>query len=282
VRAGGEFGAFLRTRRSRIRPEESGAHRRPRRVPGLRREEVADIAGLSLDYYSRLEQGRAANPSADVLDAVARALRLDEAERAHLFTLAGTALPGHRRRHAPALVNPGLARALRTLEHTPALILARNMDVLAANPLARALLTDFPALPYRDRNLARYVFLDPAARSLYLDWPVVAEDIATALRMDLGDGPDDPRSADLLRDLLDDADFARIWRSHDVRRLNRGVKRYRHPEVGDLTLHYDRLTTPDEPDQRMSLYTAEPGSVSEQRLARLARAAGGVPAVGVG
>ncbi|TCK27531.1 helix-turn-helix domain-containing protein [Pseudonocardia endophytica] len=265
-----EFRDFLASRRSRITPERAGLAAKPgtRRVPGLRREEVAELAGLSVDYYVRLERGRATNPSASVLDGIARALRLDEAERAHLFDLAGVTPDAHRaRRNPPQRPHPGLLRVLDTIEHVPAMIFGRRMDVLAANRLARALIIDFDALPLRDRNIARFVFLDPAARTLYPDWAAVAEDIVYGLRLDAGRDPHDPRLTELVGELtVADPDFGRWWSTHDVRRRTGGVKRFRHPIVGALTLHYDRLTVPDVTDQRLSIYSPEPGSESAQAL----------------
>jgi transcriptional regulator with XRE-family HTH domain len=263
-----ELRDFLTSRRSRITPERAGLVPKAgsRRVPGLRREEVADLAGLSVDYYVRLERGRA-NPSEPVLAAIARALRLDEAERAHLFDLARVTPGGRRARIPPQRAHPGLLRAMRALGDTPALILGRRMDVLAANRMASALVTDFEARPYRERNIARHAFLDPAARELYADWPVIAQDIVAGLRLDAGRNPDDPQLAELIGELtLADPDFSRWWSLHDVKRRVGGTKRYRHPVVGELTLTYDRLTTPDDPDQRLTIYTAEPASASEQAL----------------
>ena len=265
-----EFRDFLASRRSRITPERAGIASKPgsRRVPGLRREEVAELAGLSVDYYVRLERGRATNPSASVLDGIARALRLDEAERAHLFDLARVAPHSRRpRRNPPQNPHPGLLRVMRTLDHVPAMIFGRRMDVLAANRMARALITDFDALPHRDRNIARFVFLNPDARSLYPDWAAVAEDIVYGLRLDAGQDPDDARLTELVGELtVADPDFGRWWSTHDVRRRTGGVKRFRHPVVGELTLHYDRMIVPDGPDQRLSIYSAEPGSESSRAL----------------
>jgi transcriptional regulator with XRE-family HTH domain len=269
VGSNAEFRDFLISRRSRLTPERAGLIPKAgnRRVPGLRREEVADLAGLSVDYYVRLERGRAGNPSAAVLDALARALRLDEAERAHLFDLARTTPKARRRRVAPQRVHPSFRRAMEALDHVPAMVLGRRMDVLAANRMARALLADFSARPHRERNIARFVFLDPAARALYADWAVVAEDIVYSLRLDAGRNPDDAQLAELIGELtLGDPDFSRWWSTHDVKRRVGGVKRFVHPIVGELSLHYDRLVTPDDPDQRLSFYTAERASKSAEAI----------------
>src|SRR5882757_7596539 len=163
---------FLRSRRARITPGEAGLSPQPgaRRVPGLRREEVAQLAGVSVDYYVRLERGRRVNASEAVLDALSRALRLDDTEREHLFALARPTRRPHRPL-PPQRVRPGLYRVLDTLTEIPALVVGHRTDILAANPMARALYTDFDALPHRDRNMARFMFLDETARDLYVDWP---------------------------------------------------------------------------------------------------------------
>lgn len=264
-----EFGDFLSSRRSRLTPDRAGLPTKPgpRRVPGLRREEVAELAGLSVDYYVRLERGRATHPSAEVLDAIARALRLDDAERAHLFDLARVTPPGRRRRHPPQRPHPGLLRTVEALDHVPAMIVGRRTDVLAVNRMARALLTDFDARPLPQRNVARFVFLDPAARALYRDWAEVAEDIVYGLRMHAGQDPDDARLTELVGELtVADPDFSRWWSTHDVRRRDGGTKHFRHPVVGNLTLRYDRLSVPDSGDQHLSVYTAEPASRSAEAL----------------
>ncbi|WP_329459125.1 helix-turn-helix transcriptional regulator [Streptomyces sp. NBC_01497] len=277
-----ELREFLRSRRARISPGEAGlsalAGQGPRRVPGLRREEVARLAGVSVDYYVRLERGRGANVSDAVLASLARALRLDDTERAHLFTLAG---PAHRRRRgrgaarapvdAVQRVRPGLLRLLDGLDDAPALVLGRRYDVLASNALARAFYTDFDAMPAPDRNMLRYLFLDPTARSLYVDWPAAARSTVAALRLDAGRHPGDPLLAGLVAELSDrDGDFRRWWARHDVSERGYGVKRYHHPVVGDLVLGYESLTPTTDPDQILGMHTAEPGSPSEAALRRLA------------
>ncbi|WP_406387307.1 helix-turn-helix domain-containing protein [Streptomyces sp. NBC_00887] len=264
---------FLRSRRARITPERAGLPPQPgaRRVPGLRREEVALLAGVSVDYYVRLERGRNVNVSQTVLDSVARALRLDETERGHLFDLARPAR-ARRRPETPQRVRQGLHRLLDTLADSPALVIGHRMDVLAANRLARALYTDFDALPHRERNLVRYLFLDPAARELYLDWPSAARGTVAGLRLYAGRHPNDLRLEELVGELsLCDPDFRRWWADHDVLRRSHGTKRYHHPVVGDLTLDYEALTPTDDPDQLLGLYTAEPNSPSARALATLAR-----------
>ncbi|WP_063789158.1 helix-turn-helix transcriptional regulator [Streptomyces sp. NRRL F-5755] len=264
------LGEFLRSRRARITPRQAGlsddgGHRR---VPGLRREEIAQLAGVSVDYYVRLERGRRLNVSETVLDAISRALRLDPVERTHLFQLAKPAA-GRPRRTAtrPQQVRPGLRDLLRILEHTPALVLGRRLDVLASNRMARALLTDFDALPPRERNLVRFMFRDETARSLYTH----AQDIVASLRLYAGRHPHDPLPADLVGELsITDEGFRRWWADQNVHRHTHGSKHFHHPVAGPLTLTYESLTLPADPDQRLSVYTAEAGSSSEEALRLLA------------
>ncbi|WP_405144213.1 helix-turn-helix transcriptional regulator [Sphaerisporangium sp. NBC_01403] len=267
-----ELREFLRSRRARITPEEAGLPPQPgtRRVPGLRREEVAQLAGVSVDYYVRLERGRNVNASESVLDALAHALHLNETERGHLFAVAK---PTRRQSRPlpPQQVRPGLYRVLETMPDAPAMVLGRRMDVLASNPLARALFTDFDALPHRERNMLRYLFLDEAARELYVDWVGAARGAVAALYLYAGRYPHDPRLAELIGDLsLRDEDFRRWWADHNVLRRTHGVKRYHHPLVGDLTLGYEALTPAGDPDQTLGLHTAARGSPSEQALRLLA------------
>ena len=267
-----ELREFLRSRRARVSPEEAGLFPQPgsRRVPGLRREEVAQLAGVSVDYYVRLERGRAINASAPVLDALARALRLNETERGHLFALARPA--GTRPRPLPAQrVRPGLYRVLESLTDVPATVLGRRLDVLATNRLAAALITDFGALPHRERNMARYMFLDDAARLLYADWEAAARSVVAALHLYAGRHRDDPQLAALVGELsVRDGDFRRWWADHDVFRHAHGSKRLHHPLVGELTLDYEALTVASDPEQTLGLHTAEPGSPSEHALRLLA------------
>lgn len=267
-----ELREFLRSRRARITPEQAGLMPHPgaRRVPGLRREEVAQLAGVSVDYYVRLERGRGVNASAAVLDAIARALRLDDAERDHLFDLARP-VRAPRRPMPPQRVRPGLRRLLDVMTGAPAMIVGHRTDVLAANSLARALYTDFDALPYRERNMARYLFLDGSARELYADWAASARGTVAALRLYAGRHPHDPRLAGLVGELsVQDADFRRWWAEHDVLRRTAGRKRFHHPVVGDLTLDYEALTPTADPDLVLGVYTAEPDSPSDHALRLLA------------
>ncbi|WSA74709.1 helix-turn-helix transcriptional regulator [Streptomyces sp. NBC_01799] len=272
---------FLRTRRARITPEQVGLtpHRGARRVPGLRREEVAQLAGVSVDYYIRLERGRVQGVSEAVWEAVARALQLDDTERAHLFDLAQPTLGRTRRKRslAPQRVRPALYRTLDALG-VPAIVQGRRMDILAANRLGYALITDFQARPHRDRNAARFVFLDEAARTLYTDWERVAADCVATLRLYAGRHPDDPQLTELIGELSLHSDtFRRIWADHDVQAHTTGTKRLHHPLVGDLALDYVVLAVEDDPEQTLVIYTPEPASPTAEALNILASWTGTSP-----
>lgn len=272
-----ELSEFLRSRRARLSPADAGvsvSNDSPRRVPGLRREELARLAGVSTDYYARLEQGRHLNVSEAVLDAVARALRLDDTERAYLFELARPRprRAVRRRSSRPQRVRPGVHDMLRMLEGvSPAFVIGRRGDVLASNRLARALITDFDALPYHERNMARFMFLDEAARELYREWDKYAAEMVASLRLEAGRHPDDPRLTELVGELtIKSPEFRRWWADHNVREKAHGVKLYHHPVVGDMTLSYENVTFPGDADQAMCIYTVEPGSPSEAALRLLA------------
>jgi transcriptional regulator with XRE-family HTH domain len=272
-----ELGAFLRTRRARVTPEESGLIPAPtrRRVPGLRREEVAQLAGVSVDYYVQLERGRKIHASEPVLDAIARALCLTDDERAYLHTLAKSGRP-RPRPLPPQRVRPALYQILETMTDLPALVVGRRTDILATNRMARALYTDFDALPHRERNMARFLFLDDGARTLYDDWEGIARTSVAALRLYAGEHPHDPQLAELVGELsVRDPDFRVWWADHDVQRRTYGSKRFHHPVAGDLTLQYEALTVTGDPDQILGVYTPEPGSTSEESL-RLLSAWSGV------
>jgi transcriptional regulator with XRE-family HTH domain len=269
-----EIREFLRTRRARITPDQAGLdpHQGARRVPGLRREEVAQLAGVSVDYYIRLERGQAKGVSTSVLEAVARALRLDEAERDHLFDLTQPTTTRARRKRplAPQRVRPALYQALEALT-VPAVVEGRRTDVLAANRLAHALYTDFEARPRRERNFARFVFLDEAAHTLYADWEAVAENCVASLRLYAGRHPDDPQLTELIGELSVHSDtFRHMWADHDVRVHTSGTKRFHHPLVGDLSLDYVVLAVEADPDQTLVIYTPEPASPSAEALGILA------------
>jgi transcriptional regulator with XRE-family HTH domain len=264
---------FLRSARARLSPEAAGiSDHGPRRVEGLRREELAMLAGVSVDYYTRLEQGRSPSASPQVLDALADALHLDEVERSHLLTIAGPT--PHRRRRAA--VRQKLHPATRDLLDTfgtlrrPAFVLGRRLDVLAQNELAKRLVTDFSVLPLGERNHARFIFLDPHARELYTDWDEVAADTAAMLRVDAGRYPDDAALGQLVGDLsIRCPEFPRLWARNRVHRRSTGSKRYHHPLVGDLTVSYQALTPGADPDQTVIIYDTEPDSASANALTLL-------------
>jgi len=271
------LGEFLRKCRADLSPEDAGigGAGTGRRVRGLRREEVAALAGVSVDYYSRLEQGRHTSPSDAVVASLARVFRLDAAGRAHLADLAR---PRRAAAPRPQRVRPALHQMLASLTDHPALVLGRRTDVLAANALARALLTDWPALPPRERNYARWMLLDPAARDAFLDWPAVAAEVVGTLRLYAGRNPDDDRLAELVGELtIKSAEFRTWWNGHRVHERTHGVKRMLHPAVGALTLRYEALVLPGDPDQTLFLYTTDPGTESHDNLRLLGLLRGGAP-----
>ncbi|MFC0436378.1 helix-turn-helix domain-containing protein [Kutzneria buriramensis] len=266
-----ELGDFLRARRAELTPQAVGLPSAPsaRRVPGLRREEVARLAAISTDYYRRLEQGRI-RASGPVLDELARALRLTDDQRTYLFELAGKPSGRPRVRSARA-ISPQLRRLLDQLPEGPALVLGSGMDILAWNGLAAALITDFARIPEHQRNYVRMVFTDPAMRVLYPDWEDVARKAVTNLHMDAARHPDDPRLAGLVRELSTrDADFRTWWHGQHVESKGQGTKRFHHPVVGDLTLDWDTLICDTAPDQFVIVLTAEPGTPSHDALRILA------------
>ena len=268
-----ELGDFLKSRRARVRPEDVGLDSfGRRRVPGLRREELSQLAGVSVDYYVRLEQGRSGHPSEAVLHAIATALQLDDAERAHLFDLSR---PVRRRRaRLTERVRPEVRRLVDTLDHLPALVLGVSMDVLAWNRLAAALVVDWGAVPREERNVARHFFLDDGARELYRDWPEDARATVGWLRLAAGRHPDDARLAELIGELsMKSEEFRRLWPRRDVREKTHGAKRFQHPLVGPLALAYETLLLPGGDEQTLVVYTAAPGSESETAL----RLLGSVP-----
>ncbi|WP_159823870.1 helix-turn-helix domain-containing protein [Arthrobacter sp. 9AX] len=268
-----EFGKFLKAMRSRLSPEDIGAvpASGARRVPGLRREEVARLAGVSTDYYVRLEQGRNIHPSRTVLDSVSRALRLSTSEHAHMMDLLENCAASPRSAGQPAQgVRPALRHLLEAVGDVPALVLGRRSDVLAGNPLAFQLFTDFPALPPAERNLTRWLILDPAARELFRDWKTVAAEAAGALRLDVGRHPNDPQANHLVGELAVNSEcFRQWWAGHRVASRSAGTVRLHHPAVGDLELNFETLVLPDDPDQMLRAYSARPGSPSSDALALL-------------
>ncbi|TCR19549.1 helix-turn-helix transcriptional regulator [Streptomyces sp. BK205] len=266
-----ELGEFLKVCRAQLSPRtvglpESGA---PRRVPGLRREEVAQLLGISPRAYARLEQGRTP-VQRTVLATLARVLHLDDAQRNHLFELAARATCEPRRRSAQR-VHPQLRRILDELSTTPALVLGWRLDILAWNPLAAALLTDFDKLPANRRNLARLMFTDPALRELCLDWRTSARICVTHLRLEAARYPGDPKLAALVGELsVADADFRQWWAGRQMNGLRMGTKRLRHPIVGDLTLDWDSLTCTADPTQKLLIASADPWTPSHDGLLFLA------------
>ncbi|MGI5166083.1 helix-turn-helix domain-containing protein [Spirillospora sp. CA-253888] len=268
-----ELGEFLKSRRARLRPEDAGlrTYGGRRRVPGLRREELAQLAGVSVAYYIRLEQGGADNVSAEILDAVSRALRLDAAEHAHLHHLAHPPRPAPRR-NPPRLRAP-LRHLLDSITHAPAYVVGRHTNVVAWNRLTAAVFVDLAGVPPQERTWSHQIHLnEDYRRRLGGNWETVARRNAAYLRFRSGQEPDD---ADLRR-LIDDLQarspgFREMWGEHHVSDLAHGIARIEHPDVGPLELAFETLTLPGDPDlSRMMLYAAEPGSASEAALHELA------------
>jgi transcriptional regulator with XRE-family HTH domain len=271
-----EIREFLTTRRAKITPERAGLpmYGRQRRVTGLRREEVALLAGISVEYYTRLERGNARGVSDEVLDAVSRALQLDDAERAHLLDLVRTANEERapRRAAAPQRVRPSIQRVVDSMSDVAAFVHNGRLDILYANPLAAAIYSEQYRDAVRPPNSARFLFLDPRARTFYADWETVAHDIVAALRGEAGRNPYDRALSDLIGLLSTRSDEFRVrWASHDVRFHRSGTKRFHHPLVGDLTLAYESLDLPADPGLTIVTYSAEVGSTSESALRELAR-----------
>jgi transcriptional regulator with XRE-family HTH domain len=265
-----QLGEFVRTRRARVSPElvglDAGVRRR---VPGLRREELAQLAHVSIDYVVRLEQGRIGRPSSDILEALARALLLDDAERRHLFRLAAAREPTADGGDGTE-VRPGLALLVRSLEPAPAVVLSRRLDLLVWNPTAEALLGPFGA----ERNYARLVFGDSATGALHVDWDDAARETVALLRFAAARYPDDPALDELIAELRARSEVAeRWWGAHDVAQKRHGLKRYLHPTVGPLTLHYEALHLPGDGDQLLTIYAAEPDTPDAERLAQLSELA---------
>jgi transcriptional regulator with XRE-family HTH domain len=268
---------FLRASRARVQPADVGLgdDHRARRVPGLRREELAQLANVSVDYVVRLEQGRAGGVSRSVLEALADALSLDDAGRDYLLTLGGPAPTRRPRRAAgPAAqtVSAPTLRLLDSLTESPAMVLGRFSTVLAWNPLAAALITDFAAIPVEQRSMVRLAFLHPAFRGLYGEWERVAQDCVASLRMEAARDPDNELLAAIVGELsIKDADFRRWWGDHRVRGSESRRKRYVHPVAGPMTLDVQRFAVLAQPEQMLVVYSAEPGSESEAALRFLTR-----------
>ncbi|GGX39463.1 helix-turn-helix domain-containing protein [Streptomyces fructofermentans] len=268
-----ELSEFLRTRRARLKPEDVGLpdFGRHRRVPGLRREELAQLAGVSVAYYTRLEQGNGRNVSAEVLDAIARALRLTGAEHAHLTHLAKPKQHKRKPSARPQQVRVALRQLIDSFDGVPAYVVGRRSEILAWNRMAAAVFGDWSQVPAQERNWARMVFLNPDYRELYVEWEQKASDIVSVLRMDAGCHPDDARLAALVGELsVKSEEFRRLWATHDVKEKTHGVKRMRHPLVGELSLSFESFRLVDDEEQSMVTYHAEPGSPSAEALRLLA------------
>jgi transcriptional regulator with XRE-family HTH domain len=265
-----EIRQFLTSRRARITPEQAGlpTYGGNRRVAGLRREEVALLAGVSVDYYTRLERGNLGGVSEAVLDGLARALQLDEAEHGHLFDLARAANTTARPRRRPPLqrVRPGVRRILDAMTDTPADLRNGRRDILAANRLGYALYSELFVDPVRPANVARFVFLSPR-RVFFPDWESVANDLVANLRTEAGRNPHDRGLQDLVGELSTRSqEFRSRWASHNVRQHQTGRKRMHHPVVGDLELTYEVLALPADPGLSLVVYGAEPRSASQDGL----------------
>jgi transcriptional regulator with XRE-family HTH domain len=274
VDAASELSQFLTSRRAKVTPEQVGLPTYgQRRVPGLRREEVASLAGVSVEYYKRLERGNATGASDSVLEALADALRLDDAERAHLFDLARSAspiAPRRRRRPVQQRVRPAVQRILDSIG-SPATLSNMRCDYLAANQLGRALYAPLFESREQPPNSARFTFLDPAAQEFFVDWEKAAKDLVAALRSMAGRNPYDRALSDLVGELSTRSEaFRTWWAAHNVRYHQTGTKRLHHPIVGDLELSYEVMELAADTGLRLAIFTAEPGSRSEEALNLLA------------
>lgn len=271
-----EIHQFLATRRAKITPQQAGlpAYGGRRRVAGLRREEVAILAGVSAEYYARLERGNLSGVSDSVLEALARALHLDEAEHEHLFDLARAANTTARtppRRRAVQQVRPAMQRILDAMSDAPAFIRNGRLDILTANRLGYALYAPVFANPARPANLARFNFLDPLSTGFYPDWGGSANTTVALLRTEAGRDPYDRALSDLVGELSTRSDEFRVrWAAHNVRLHHTGVKRFHHPVVGDLSLDFEAMPLPADPGLTLTAYSAEPGSASHDGLRLLA------------
>jgi transcriptional regulator with XRE-family HTH domain len=264
-----ELSDFLKSRRARLSPADVGlpASVSGRRVAGLRREELAMLAGVSPDYYARLEQGRATNVSEQVLDAVAAALRLDDLERRHLAALVK---PGHAAVDTPPRVRPALRSMIAALDPNPAVLHGPRLEVLAINRAARVLIHDFDALPVAERNMVRWMFTDATARRVYPDWAEIAAQLVAILRVNDVQQGGDARLAELAADLSSrSAAFAKLWADQKLFQHTHGPKRFHHDAVGTFTLNYESLRLPADPGLSLILYSADAGSPAEARLREL-------------
>jgi transcriptional regulator with XRE-family HTH domain len=271
-----EIRDFLSTRRARITPEQAGvpAYGANRRVKGLRREEVAMLAGVSVDYYIRMERGSLAGASDSVLDALAEALRLDDAERTHLFALAqeSGARSTRRKRTAPASVRPAIQQVLDAMTNAPAWVRNGRHDIVAMNQLARALYSPVLADPRRPANTTRFVYLQPeVAEEFFVDYNKIAKDAAAMLRLEAGRNPHDKALIELVGELSTRSElFRQRWASHDVKFHRSGQKRLRHPVVGQLDLDFESMELSSEPGLQLNVYTAAAGTPTADGLTLLA------------
>jgi transcriptional regulator with XRE-family HTH domain len=266
---------FLVSRRARITPQQAGltAYGRNRRVPGLRREEVALLAGVSIDYYTQLERGKLGGVSDSVLDAIASALHLNEDERAHLYDLAraANATPRTRRRPAKQQIRPSVQYILDAMTEAPAFVRNGRLDILAANRLGKALYAPVFANPARPANLARFRFLDPAANDFYPEGADPANTTVALLRTEAGRDPYNRDLSDLVGELSTRSEeFRLLWAAHNVRLHHAGIKRLHHPAVGGLTLVFEAMALPTDPGLTMTILSAEPGTPSHDGLKLLA------------
>ncbi|WP_104138718.1 helix-turn-helix transcriptional regulator [Arthrobacter sp. ZGTC131] len=268
-----ELGEFLRIRRAALRPEDVGLlNYGTRRVPGLRREELAMLAGVSNTYYTRLEQGLSNNASEAVIEAIARALNLSTDERAHLLRLARPVKAKRRTRTTPDKVRPGTLRLITSLAATPAVVLGRRSEVLAWNQIGHRLVAghldfDAPGTPSARPNMTRMLFLDHHTRELYSEWKEEATRAVASLRLVAGRTTDDPEMASLVGELtMKSEEFAALWGKHPVANCMSGLKRIHHPEVGPLELQFEVLSLPDDSGQRVLMYTADPGTPAFESL----------------
>ena len=272
-----EIRDFLTTRRARLTPEQAGlpVYGGNRRVAGLRREEVALLAGVSVDYYTRLERGNLSGVSESVLEALTRALQLNEAESVHLHDLARqanlTPAAARRRRPSTGSVRPAVQQLLDGMTMAPAYVRNGRLDVLGSNQLGRAVFAPLFAETITTPNIARFIFLDPNAPDFYLDWDELAGDAVALLRAEAGRDPYDRNLSDLVGELSTRSDDFRCrWAAHDVRLHRTGIKRLHHPLVGDLTLAYESMELTADAGLRLNAYSAEPGSPSSDALSLLA------------
>ncbi|MFE1841596.1 helix-turn-helix transcriptional regulator [Streptomyces sviceus] len=272
-----EIREFLATRRAKITPQKAGLPAfggANRRVPGLRREEVAMLAGVSIDYYARLERGQLAGASEEVLDALSRALQLDEAEHAHLHDLAAAQRhrpPRRTARKAKTAVPASLTRVLDSMTDAPAFIRNGRLDILAVNPLGRALYAPLFTGSGRPVNIARFQFLDPTSRGFFPDWNAAVHTTVSLLRTEAGRAPGDAELTGLIGELVTRSDeFRAAWAKHNVRLHHTGRKPFRHPAIGEITLDFDAMELPAHPGLTLTAYSAEPGTPDHDALRLLA------------